>query len=114
MGASPCEPSTNSRVDQLRKETYQDLLALGGPLLTGAVLRNALGIPSATAFKRAWERGHLGVHTFRVPHRRGRFALARDVADWLIESAYGRPISTRSRSDEEKTASVDERGDSES
>lgn len=54
-----------------------------GPLLGGAALYRALGLPSAAAFRQAASRNALPVPVFAIPHRRGRFALTREVAVWL-------------------------------
>lgn len=62
-----------------------------GPLLGGAALYRALGLPSAAAFRQAASRDALPVHVFPIPHRRGRFALTREVASWLasLHAAVG-------------------------
>ena len=54
-----------------------------GPLLGGTALYRALGLPSAAAFRQAASREALPVQVFSIPHRRGRFALTREVAQWL-------------------------------
>jgi hypothetical protein len=54
-----------------------------GPLLGGTALYRALGLPSAAAFRQAASREVLPVQVFSIPHRRGRFALTREVALWL-------------------------------
>ena len=54
-----------------------------GPLLGGTDLYRALGLPSAAAFRQAASRDALPVQVFSIPHRRGRFALTREVAVWL-------------------------------
>jgi len=54
-----------------------------GPLLGGTALYRALGLPSAAAFRQAASREALPVQVFSIPHRRGRFALTREVALWL-------------------------------
>lgn len=62
----------------------RDLLTrYGSPLLGGEDLRSALGYPSAEAMRQAISRGTMPVPVFVVAHRRGKFALAKDVATWL-------------------------------
>lgn len=62
----------------------RDLIARhGSPLLGGDNLRSALGYPSVEALRQAISRGTVPVPVFAVEHRRGKFALARDVAAWL-------------------------------
>ncbi len=72
-----------------REALYVDLVRETGPLLDSESLRRALRFETAAAFRRAFERGQLGVRTFSLPHRRGRFALARDVANWIVGEVYG-------------------------
>ena len=56
-----------------------------GPLLTRDDLVKVLGFPTAAAFDRYWQRGHLELELVRPPNRRGVFAHARDVARYLVE-----------------------------
>jgi hypothetical protein len=64
----------------------QDLYArYGSPLLGGEALRVALGYPSAEALRQAMSRGTIPVPVFAIAHRRGKFALAKDVAIWLAK-----------------------------
>lgn len=55
-----------------------------GPVLGGAQLTRALGYPTQSAFRRALSRGAVPIPVFTIAGRRGRFALTRDVAAWLI------------------------------
>ena len=63
------------------------MVAEYGPLLTGNDLVNALGYPTPSAFWQARRCDRLQVRTFRIPGRRGTFALTVDVADWLTSVA---------------------------
>ena len=54
-----------------------------GPLLGGDALRRALGYPSSGSLRQAYYRQHLPVPVFKIPRRRGLFALTRDVGRWL-------------------------------
>lgn len=54
-----------------------------GPLLGGTALWRALGYSNARAFSKAVERNTVPVPTFRIPHRRGRFARTHEVITWL-------------------------------
>ena len=56
-----------------------------GPLLDRDALVKILGFPSGSAFDRYYQRGHLQIHLVRLPHRRGVYALAVDVARYLVE-----------------------------
>lgn len=70
----------------LAEVLHADLTLQYGPLLPSAALVKVLGYASSNAFRQAAFRGATPVATFRIPHRRGRFALARDVATWLAQS----------------------------
>lgn len=56
-----------------------------GPLLGGSDLTKALGYPTMRAFQQAVTRGTVDVPVFGIEKRRGKFALARDVAQWLAK-----------------------------
>lgn len=68
---------------KLANEMQRQLLERYGPLLSGAALHQALGFPSAAAMRQAAIRNQVGVRLFSIPNRRGKFALTRDVAQWL-------------------------------
>lgn len=57
--------------------------ATHGPLVGGKDLINVLGFKTPSAFRRAVRMGMLTIHTFEIEGRRGRFALSKDVDDWL-------------------------------
>ena len=68
----------------------RDLLAhYGAPLPGGDDLRSALGYPSLEALRQAISRGTVPVPVFAVEHRRGKFALTKDVAVWLARLRQG-------------------------
>ncbi|THD07780.1 hypothetical protein B1806_14540 [Metallibacterium scheffleri] len=73
----PSEPI--SRAAAIEAQLMRD----DGALLSGERLRRALGYRSIDALRQAIVRGTIPVPVFTLPHRRGRFALARDVAAWL-------------------------------
>lgn len=52
-------------------------------MLSGDALRVALGYPSMEAFRQALSRKTVPVPVFSIKQRRGKFALVRDVAQWL-------------------------------
>ena len=58
-----------------------------GPLISGPDLWRALGFKSASAFHQAHSRGLLGVRVFKIPNRRGLFAITADVSDWIERTA---------------------------
>lgn len=69
--------------DPLVHSLEQDLLHRYGPVIGHDDLRQALGYASLDAFRQALSRGLLPVPVFPIPHRRGKFALAKDIASWL-------------------------------
>lgn len=60
------------------------LLDKYGPLLGRDALIAVLGFPSGDAFDRYCQRGHLELDLVDLPHRRGTFALATNVAKYLV------------------------------
>lgn len=73
----------HATVAMLTRDLEDKLLQRYGPVLGGADLSKALGYPSMRAFQQAVSRGVVGVPVFPMEKRRGRFALAGDVAQWL-------------------------------
>lgn len=71
-------------VSVLVQALESDLLRRYGPLIGHDDLRQALGYPSMDAFRQALSRRQLPVPVFAMPHRRGKYALAKDVAHWLV------------------------------
>lgn len=72
-----------TRRDELRNQLFQQF----GPLIPSRDLHVVLGLPSASAVRQARCRGHLGVRTIKIPHRRGHFAYTAEVVDWLTDHA---------------------------
>ena len=76
-----CDQLTDSLIDSLQ----QDLLRRYGPVIGQDDLRQALGFASLNGFRQALSRGAIPVPVFAIPHRRGKYALTKDVASWLAE-----------------------------
>lgn len=76
-------PPTSTR--PLAELLEEELTHRYGVMLSSHVLWQVLGYPSPSAFRQAISRGTVGVPVFEVPNRRGRFALAKDVAAWIAE-----------------------------
>jgi hypothetical protein len=76
------------------------LLAEHGPLIHGAALWRTLGYVSAQAFRKAMRAGTVPVPTFRIETRRGRFAMTRDVAQWISTLSH-RATATAVMADKE-------------
>ncbi|HBP5921415.1 hypothetical protein [Pseudomonas aeruginosa] len=67
----------------LSAELEQQLTTRYGVMLGSKDLWRELGFRSPNAFRQALTRGTLDVPVFEVQNRRGRFALAKDVAVWI-------------------------------
>jgi hypothetical protein len=75
----------------LAMQLEQDLLKLyGSPILTIEQLQRALNYRSVAAVKQAIQRQSLPLHIFELPNRRGRFALVKDVCEFLATQACAR------------------------
>jgi len=68
---------------QTNEDTLNKLISSFGPLLTGQDLYSAIGYKTYSAFHRGQLCGEIGVHVFKIPGRKGWFALTVDVAKWL-------------------------------
>src|SRR5450830_1459094 len=62
----------------------RELMHQHGPLMSGDDLRIALGYPSKEAFRQAVLRKTTPIPIFDIEKRRGKFALTKDVALWLV------------------------------
>jgi len=67
------------------ERTRLDLAGRYGELIGGDNLRLVLGYQSNAALSQAIRGKKLALVTFFVPGRKGRFALTRDIAEWLIK-----------------------------
>lgn len=85
------------KVDPLLAQGLEnDLLSRYSPMLGNDDLQVALDYPSREAFRQAAARDQLPIPVFSIEHRRGKFALAKDVAHWL---AGRRAAAPRPRKD---------------
>ena len=62
-----------------------DLVERHGTLIGGDELRKLLCYPTVEAFRQAVRRGTAPVPIFPLKHRRGHYAIAKDIALWLTE-----------------------------
>lgn len=67
----------------LAESLEQYLVERHGLMISGDDLRRVLGYPSGDAFRQALARAIVPVPVFSLPNRRGKFALAKDVAAWI-------------------------------
>lgn len=79
------EQSTQ-RIEERLREDF-------GALLTQADLARILRYPTVQAIRKARVRGNLAIPMFRLPMRRGWFATARAVAEFLASLDQRPPIS---------------------
>ncbi len=68
----------------------QNLFDKWGPVMGGIALAKALGFPTTSAMRQAIDRGQVGLDLFKIPGRRGRFALTENVSSWLCAQAQKR------------------------
>lgn len=87
------DATSNPLADELARELNEQFVQQFGPILPSSVLVKALGYRSTAAYRQAVTRDTVPVPLFQIPNRRGRFALARDVAIWL--SAQRHAATTR-------------------
>lgn len=74
--------------EELRQVLENDLLRLYGPVLTGQALRQVLGYQSKDSFRQGVTRKTVPVPLFEIEHRRGKFALAKDIAAFLARQRF--------------------------
>jgi hypothetical protein len=93
--------------EELAQELNEELVKRFGLLLPSADLVKILGYGTPNAFHQAISRGTVPVPLMRLAGRRGRFALARDVAQWLSDqrllaqqSVTAKAVRSESESDE--------------
>ena len=102
------EASSSPMTDELARELNEQFVQQFGPILSSPVLVKALGYRSMAAYRQAITRDTVPVPLFQIPNRRGRFALARDVAIWLSEQRQGATTrdSARPSHDAERIVSI--------
>lgn len=78
----------NESMEQLASALEKDLLSLyGSPILSGEQLQKALGYRTIDAARQAIARKTIPVKVFTMENRRGKYALVKDIALWLAQSA---------------------------
>ena len=87
--------SPNPEFSTLAEQISADLLKEHGPMLGGKSLCKTLGYSSMAAFRQAYARGTVPVTVFPIERRRGKYALANEVARWLAEQRLSAPITQR-------------------
>lgn len=73
-----------SAAQELVRALEADLIDRYGVVLSGEQIQKVLNYPSMAAYQQALTRGQVPVPVFPIKNRRGRFALAKDVARYLV------------------------------
>lgn len=73
----------------IAKEIEVSLMREHGPVMTGKYLSRALGYPSLAAFRKSLSRNTVPITIFTLPNRSGKFALTKDIAEWLAIQRLG-------------------------
>ena len=68
---------------ELAKQIENDLIERFGIILGAKVLAKTLGYASIDALRQSIVRRTNPIPVFKLPNRRGYFALTKDVAEWL-------------------------------
>lgn len=66
----------------------KELVEKYGHLLNMEALRKTLAFPTIGALQQSINRGALKIPVFNIENRKGKFALAKDVAEWLAAQRY--------------------------
>ena len=85
--------------EELANQINADLFKQFGIMIGGADLSKVLGYRNYDAFRQAVRRETISIPLFRVPHRKGRFALTKDIATWLAKMRF---TSVKSETKEEE------------
>jgi hypothetical protein len=81
----------------LEAQLEQQLVERHGVLMPPAPLLQSLGYASTAAFSQAVARDTVPVPVFKIAHRRGYFALTRDVALWLARLRQAATVPSGAR-----------------
>jgi hypothetical protein len=78
----------NSKERLILEIERQLLLLYGSPIISSENLKAVLAYGTVDAFRQAIVRKKLPVPLFEMENRRGKFALVKDIATWLVEQRY--------------------------
>lgn len=81
-------------IDELAKVLESDLLGKHGPVINGEELLRALGYQTQAALRQSIVRNTVAVPLFNMEHRRGKFALVKDIARYLAEQRFNAKFGT--------------------
>lgn len=66
-----------------KKLLGKELAEKYGEVIGNADLRFVLGYKSFSSFNRAVRKNQVGINIFEIENRRGKFALTKDIEEWL-------------------------------
>lgn len=75
-----------ANIETLKQQLTEDLIKVYGPLLHEEQIQRALGYQTRFGFRKAMKENSLPIEVFSILNRRGKYALAKDIAGWLAES----------------------------
>lgn len=81
-------------IDELAKTLESDLMGKHGPTMTGDDLLRALGYTSKAGLRQSVVKKTVPIPLFNMEHRRGKFALVKEVARYLAEQRYNAKFGT--------------------
>ena len=77
----------NPKKQTLAQALEADLLQLyRAAVIGGKDLQTAMGYRTAIAFRVAMSRNRLGVPVFKIPGRKGHWALVKDISEWMASA----------------------------
>lgn len=88
----------------LEAQLERQLVERHGVLMPPAPLLQTLGYASTAAFSQAIARDTVPVPVFKIAHRRGYFALTRDVALWLARLRQAATVPSGDRGPDAATS----------
>lgn len=85
MNSGADSDRTASPLEQLAEDLERKLIREVGVLLSGEALARSLGYRSVGTMRQAIKYRTVPVPLFPIKNRRGKYALAKDVARWIAE-----------------------------
>lgn len=79
---------SDEEFEQFRDELEKDLVTTYGHLIGNQDLSRLLGFEKIDSFKQALKRKQIGVPVFSLEKKRGKYALAKDVALYLAKLRF--------------------------
>ena len=83
MTGCDCQTRAADDAEALEQVLEQQLITHYGPMISNDSLRQVLGYSSMDAFRQALARQTVPVPVFGLANRRGKYALALDIAQWM-------------------------------